>query len=68
MGLRAERRHRHKRRANHRNREFESDGRLGAELSRGEAGALQAKRERHAAAISSPGLVPFSFSKRVLNE
>ena len=32
---------------------FETDGRLGAELGRGEAGALQAKREHHGKA---PGM------------
>ena len=53
---------------------FKSDGRLGAEFCRCESGSLQAKasaivkQPACAAAISSSGLVPFSFSKRVLNE
>jgi len=53
---------------------IETHGRLGAEFGRRVAGALQLKRRAivkqpaWAAAMSSSGLVPFSFSKRVLKE
>jgi hypothetical protein len=53
---------------------LERHGGLGDELSRRIATGLQPKRQGHretparAAAMSSSGLVPFSFSKRVLKK
>jgi hypothetical protein len=53
---------------------FDADRGFGVELGWREAGALQPKRHaivKHpacAAAFSSSGLMPFSFSKRVRNE